>query len=747
MIGASKSDVLKAAKKWAKEYAMEGWVDVKLLIDLAEDAASCSSGSATGNSVGVDSVFYDAFPLWNPHLVASRRLLPPATSSFLRTFLLELDRVDLTFRSEYRSLVSSLESFNTSVRQKLSSFKAEALQEEYAWCQETFSSLRRRIRVLSMFAHCHRVQFLWVLSLFASNFADVAALLVHLEMKSFWSESFKNPLLSLGDSLSVLVSWKACVSFGDQEHRKSSLGGGGGGDVDDKKSRKAQKKKSKKVLKACPYVPIPDSSPAAPVTFRVASRLTLWIRTSLAASAKADLLESCVRVDPEDESLNLRSFRVYLDTEQLARYTSMLRRMDPSNKSVSAAEAGNTSTSVFLEWSGLANVAVVNVVADDGSSHTREVISAKDAQEILSGKKKAPQVPKSYTPCVQVSSERSTFLHMKHSDVVITWDSEMVLSDVKNSAVRKKRPNMKSWSDESKGFLFPFEVVTITMYEGATIPKDLIRLFQSSLFIAAPNFDELCACVALLGKSSSTLQEPMWVETVRKAIQEDWMSALHPVNVGSVGSLSKSNKKEKSEESPPATRKSLEIKIEAPIPTSMSHEGIEEFELSEHSADEEAPLVTSPLSKRGRGGTETTAFKCWESVRSWIPCAKRKGMNLDDISEQPVKSSTRADPKAYWANERTLLSWMSLAIFMGISASTLLSTSVITHGNSFAHIAASTMAPVAIVIAIYSLVRFHIRQRAILGQTMKGVVDLWGPWIVVSLVCASLVVLTISSIL
>jgi uncharacterized membrane protein YidH (DUF202 family) len=100
--------------------------------------------------------------------------------------------------------------------------------------------------------------------------------------------------------------------------------------------------------------------------------------------------------------------------------------------------------------------------------------------------------------------------------------------------------------------------------------------------------------------------------------------------------------------------------------------------------------------------------------------------------------------QTYWAAERTLLAWVHVAIFLCVSSAQLLS-----FGNRNAQLAGAAMAPCTIIVAIYSLVRFHLRNVAILNsdqadsKTMFSVVDLWGPWITVPLICAMMVMLCV----
>jgi uncharacterized membrane protein YidH (DUF202 family) len=135
--------------------------------------------------------------------------------------------------------------------------------------------------------------------------------------------------------------------------------------------------------------------------------------------------------------------------------------------------------------------------------------------------------------------------------------------------------------------------------------------------------------------------------------------------------------------------------------------------------------------------------------------------NQELSDRNQIKKNVKQDPKVYWANERTLLSWLSVATFLAVSSVSLLS-----FGAEVPQISGimfltyfllclqkkkrvgTIMAPIAMLVAIYALGRFHFRQQAIInGKTMNGVVDTWGPWIIVPLVCVMLVLLTVLSFL
>jgi uncharacterized membrane protein YidH (DUF202 family) len=100
----------------------------------------------------------------------------------------------------------------------------------------------------------------------------------------------------------------------------------------------------------------------------------------------------------------------------------------------------------------------------------------------------------------------------------------------------------------------------------------------------------------------------------------------------------------------------------------------------------------------------------------------------------------------FWANERTLLAWLNFSIFLAIAAVQLL-----TLGDRAPQIAGTVISPLAIMISIYALTRFHLRNVAIFrsdqDQNMQFVIDFWGPWVAVPALCLCLVLLAVFSFL
>lgn len=115
---------------------------------------------------------------------------------------------------------------------------------------------------------------------------------------------------------------------------------------------------------------------------------------------------------------------------------------------------------------------------------------------------------------------------------------------------------------------------------------------------------------------------------------------------------------------------------------------------------------------------------------------------VPDTTQPRVRDVARVDPKVFWANERTFLSWLGVSVFLAVYAASLM-----TFGDVAPRIAGTVMVPIAIIIAVYALIRFQLRLSAIVqaGSGMNHVIDRWGPWVLVIVLCLMALALTLLS--
>lgn len=704
LLGCDVHEALQAFKKWTKSFPSDAWLDFEALAPLAQQA--CKSEISQSSSCG--SVHNAAS--WDSQLVSSRRLLPESLSQFLHAFQSEVDRSDAVLSRDMEVEMTCIRAHIERVRRKLSTLEATQYhqnQELSVWTEET-KCLLDRVSQVALMCHAHRVLCLWLVSQFSRNALDVAALLVMVERKRFWNESTEPALDMLGEGLLLCHRaqkieqkvWKkkSTLSSGSSEDvtmmQQSNGGSGGGGN----KLTKRQKKKLIKIVDN-PHPVIPASTSKD----KVSATYTVWIRPSLAQTVLASLLSCCIPAEVVIKEGLDRSTRMYLDNDVRGAFRN---RMQHNHRDV---DDGVDSVVLYhMEWIGIGADAVAFNALDRKSNVLKKTsLSPDDAQDILWGKgEKTLAGPDGLMPraAYRVTSRRKHLVHTKNKDVVLTWDSDMFLSKATPPPLKKKSVSMLSWTECDQSLLFPFSVVTITAFNDATISKDLLKILEGGTLIHVPGFDEHCAAVAMFDKG---VEQPVWQALVDDALKNDWMHVMNPKN-----------------QRLPASKLSDELVEEVDLLQGLNLGAVESPDPSEIEGDEEdTPLV--PLSPDGR---------------------KKRARLVESASKDAVKQ----DPKSHWANERTLLSWMSLAIFIGISAVSLLSTSSLSRNSTkitFTQIAGFIMSPLAIAVAMYALIRFHFRQQSIMNQSMRGVIDVWGPWILVPVICLSLVVMTLTSFL
>ncbi|KAI4652273.1 vacuolar transporter chaperone [Alternaria ventricosa] len=96
---------------------------------------------------------------------------------------------------------------------------------------------------------------------------------------------------------------------------------------------------------------------------------------------------------------------------------------------------------------------------------------------------------------------------------------------------------------------------------------------------------------------------------------------------------------------------------------------------------------------------------------------------------------TRVEPKVFFANERTFLSWLNFTVILGGLAIGLLN-----FGDKIGKISAGLFTLVAMMAMIYALFTFHWRARSIRLRGQGGFDDRLGPTILTIALFAAVIV-------
>ncbi|KAK0647585.1 Vacuolar transporter chaperone 1 [Lasiodiplodia hormozganensis] len=96
---------------------------------------------------------------------------------------------------------------------------------------------------------------------------------------------------------------------------------------------------------------------------------------------------------------------------------------------------------------------------------------------------------------------------------------------------------------------------------------------------------------------------------------------------------------------------------------------------------------------------------------------------------------TRVEPKVFFANERTFLSWLNFTVILGGLAVGLLN-----FGDKVGQISAGLFTLVAMAAMIYALVTFHWRAKSIRQRGQGGFDDRFGPTVLALALLAAVIV-------
>jgi uncharacterized membrane protein YidH (DUF202 family) len=92
------------------------------------------------------------------------------------------------------------------------------------------------------------------------------------------------------------------------------------------------------------------------------------------------------------------------------------------------------------------------------------------------------------------------------------------------------------------------------------------------------------------------------------------------------------------------------------------------------------------------------------------------------VAGKRIALPTRVEPKVFFANERTFLSWLNFTVILGGLAVGLLN-----FGDEIGRISAGLFTAVAMAAMLYALVTFHWRAKSIRMRGQSGFDDRLGP--------------------
>ncbi|KIM25911.1 hypothetical protein M408DRAFT_330908 [Serendipita vermifera MAFF 305830] len=108
---------------------------------------------------------------------------------------------------------------------------------------------------------------------------------------------------------------------------------------------------------------------------------------------------------------------------------------------------------------------------------------------------------------------------------------------------------------------------------------------------------------------------------------------------------------------------------------------------------------------------------------------------LQRTAQKRIALPVRVEPKVFFANERTFLSWLHFTVVLGG-----LSVGLLNFGDKVGKISAGMFSLVAVAIMIYALITFHWRAAAIRKRSGAPYDDRFGPTVLCLALLAAIIV-------
>jgi len=280
--------------------------------------------------------------------------------------------------------------------------------------------------------------------------------------------------------------------------------------------------------------------------------------------------------------------------------------------------------------------------------------------------------------------------------------------------------------------LFPHAVleVKLSLKEGDEAPKWVADLITSNLVTQVHKFSKFIhGCATLLSEDVQAV--PYWVDD--ESIQPSMLRSQPPVRarrsfIGTPESVNRETKKPKHVY--PfgyGPHESIQLMERKPSIVSNTNYG----------------TVPGGFKDRSMFGTvyesyEESGFLLW--VCSPIRKCFFGSPAYESIVSKPRKTPMKVEPKVFFANERTLLSWLHMAITLGSISAALLGMSgasasssgskvSVSKGEEGARLIGLLLLPVAIVFCGYALNTFYWRGQRIRSRTEGPFHDEVGPFV------------------
>ncbi|CAO3681349.1 unnamed protein product [Rhizopus stolonifer] len=407
---------------------------------------------------------------------------------------------------------------------------------------------------------------------------------------------------------------------------------------------------------------------------------------------------------------------VYLDNSDFDLYTGCLQR-DELAESIRFKWYGASSSDIFVEK---------ETHREERLDKERYQLSEKNVNGFISGQH-TTQDPTSISiqtsiehkvlePILRVFYHRTAF---RLPNTRITLDTELAFVREDSCQGNWRRPDMDidfPFDYLPKNDILRFPYAVLELKTSPTLPSWLVSLVESHLVHEVPRFSKFLHGVSHFYKKQLPLV-PWWLTELRLDIRKPRKEnqglsrsrSFKPLIDGHYRGSERSEPvmQRRSGTEPPKAIKNDAYAIEI---SSVSQPLLSQNPSTLH-LEPSQPLYQLDMDSKGH-------------------LLSRK--NLRDLEAQPQKvTKVKLDPKIFFSNERTFLSWLQFCALLLTVALNLLN-----FGDSVSRIVGGAFMGIASAVAIYALYRFETRASMIGNRSVGRYDDLWGP----AVLCLILVV-------
>ncbi|KAI9245169.1 VTC domain-containing protein [Sporodiniella umbellata] len=453
---------------------------------------------------------------------------------------------------------------------------------------------------------------------------------------------------------------------------------------------------------------------------------TFWIHPDNVTEVKSILMlhlpVHIYNTKKKFESSDAAVSTVYLDNSDFDLYTGRLQR-DELAETLGLKWYGSRSSEIYIEK---------EIYQDSKLDKDRFQLPEKQVGSFLSGQQCSSEDPvansiqnsieqKGLEPILRVFYHRTAF---RLPETHITLDADI--------AFIREDPSQGNWRRTDIDIDYPFEYLAkkdiqrfpyavLEIKASPSLPAWLVSLVESHLVHEVPGFSKYLHGISHLYKKQLPLV-PWWLSQMQADIRKPRKENLGLSRSRSFKPLIDGSYKRSEKTEPVMRRSGAELN---PFKQDAIKNDAYAIEMSS---------VSQPLLSQNSSSSHVNSSQVFYNVvdsDSKGHLLSRK--TLPDLEAgQPKKAvKVKLDPKVFFSNERTFLSWLQFCALLLTVALNLLN-----FGDNVSRIVGGAFIGIASAVAIYALYRFETRASMIGNRSEGRFDDLWGP----AVLCIILVV-------